>query len=158
MALIDVVAIDQPFVGSRAVWNMKEVKEIVCSRAEADYIGLSSIGGSVCPVGPEDDCGLYLLLGDGHIEARATVLPGTIEEVGIQKFRKIALGEEIELSCKPCVISMDGEREIRVKESDEVKVQLARDGPKAVDISQTIKIAARRVFLQKRITNKGNGG
>ncbi len=41
MALIDVVALEQPFVGARAVWKLSEVKQIICTRSEPNAVGLS---------------------------------------------------------------------------------------------------------------------
>lgn len=150
MALIDVVVLEQPFVGSRAIWKLSEVKQVICTRAEPDSMGLSCIGGSVCPVGPEDDHGLYLKLGEGNLRVRAAVLPGVIQEIGIQELRLIKLGEEVELSQKLCLIALDGERERTVKARDEVRVRLERDGPRVVDISKAIKKAATQGFFASR--------
>ena len=147
MALIDVVVLDQPFIGSRAIWNLAEVKQIICTRAEPGSIGLTCIGGSVCPVGPDDDHGLHLRLGEGNLRARAAVLPGVIEEIGVQEFKLIKLGEEVELIQKPCLIALDGERELRVRAVDEVKVRLERAGPRVVDIDKAIKQAAIQGFF-----------
>ena len=150
MALIDAVVLEQSFIGARAVWKLSEVKQIICTRAEPDNMGLSSIGGSICPVGPEDDYGMYLKLGDGNIKARAAVLPGVIQEIGIQEYKLIELGEEVEPSPKPCMIALDGERELRVNDRDKVKIRLQRDGPRVVDISKTVKEAATQGFFTNR--------
>ncbi len=150
MALIDAVVLEQPFVGAKAIWKLSEVKEVICTRAEPDSVGLSCIGGSVCPVGPEDDYGLYLKLGEGNLKARATVLPGIIQEVGIQEFKLIELGEEVEPTPKPCLIALDGERELRVNARDDVKVRVNRDGPHVVDINRTVKKAATLGFFTSR--------
>jgi predicted polyphosphate/ATP-dependent NAD kinase len=147
MALIDIVVLEQPFVGSRAVWDISEVKEIVCTRAEPDSMGLSCIGGGVCPIGPEDDYGLYLKLGKGSLRARAAVLPGIIREVEILEFRQIKLGEEVELTFKPSLIALDGERELRIGARDRVKVRPERDGPRVVNINKVIREAARQGFF-----------
>jgi predicted polyphosphate/ATP-dependent NAD kinase len=147
MALIDAVVLEQPFVGARAVWKLSEVKQIICTRAEPTSMGLSCIGGSVCLVGPEDDCGLCLELGTGKIRVRASVLPGVIQEVGIKSYKKINLGEEVDLTLKPCLIALDGEREFMVGSRDEVKVRLERDGPHVVDINKAIREAAQQGFF-----------
>ena len=147
MALIDVVVLEQPFIGSRAIWNLSEVKQIICTRAEPNSMGLSCIGGCVCPVGPDDDHGLHLKLGEGSLRARAAVLPGVIEEIGIQEFRLIELGEAVELVQKPCLIAVDGEREMVVRARDEVKVRVERDGPRVVDLNKAINKAARQGFF-----------
>jgi len=150
MALIDAVVLEQPFIGARAVWKLSEVKQVICTRAEPDSIGLSCIGGSICPIGPEDDHGLYIKLGEGNLKARATVLPGIIQEIGIQEFKLIELGEEVEPAPKPCLIALDGERELRVNTGDKVKVRVNRDGPHVVDINKTVKKAATQGFFTNR--------
>ena len=150
MALIDVVVLEQPFVGSKAIWNLSEVKQVICTRAEPDSVGLSCIGGSLCMVGPDDDYGLHLKLGEGNLKVRATVLPGVIREIGIQEYTLIRLGEEVELVTRPCLVALDGERELRVSASAEVKVKLERDGPPVVDINKAVREAARRDFFISR--------
>jgi predicted polyphosphate/ATP-dependent NAD kinase len=150
MALIDVVVLAQAFVGSRAIWNLSEVKQIICTRAEPNSMGLSCIGGCVCPVGPDDDHGLHLKLGEGSLRARAAVLPGVIEEIEIQEFRLIKLGEDVELVQKPCLIAVDGEREIMVRAMDDVTVRIERDGPRVVDVNKAIKKAAKQGFFTSR--------
>jgi len=147
MALIDVVVLEQPFVGARAVWKLSEVKQVICTRAQPDSLGLSSIGGSICPVGPEDDYGVSLKLGEGGIRARAAVLPGVIQEIDIQEVRLIKLGEEVEVTFKPSLMALDGERELKVGAKDKVKVRLERDGPCVVDINKAIKGAATKGFF-----------
>jgi len=147
MALIDVVVLEQPFIGAKAIWKLSEVKQIICTRAQPDSLGLSCIGGSVCPVGSEDDCGMSLKLGENNLRVRAAVLPGIIEEVGIEEVRLIRLGEEIEIAFKPSLMALDGERELKINARDEIKVRLERDGPRVVNISQAIKEAANKGFF-----------
>ncbi|HEX9976845.1 MAG TPA: NAD(+)/NADH kinase, partial [Dehalococcoidales bacterium] len=150
MALIDVVVLEQPFIGARAVWKLSEVKQVICTRAQPDSLGLSCIGGSVCPVGPEDDYGVSLKLGEGSLRARAAVLPGVVQEVGIEEVKLIRLGEEVEVTFKPSLIALDGERELKVEAQNELKVRLERDGPRVVDIHKAIKIAATKGFFVRR--------
>jgi len=147
MALIDAVVMEQPFIGARAVWKLSEVRQIICTRAEPDSIGLSSIGGCVCPVGPDDDFGLCLMLGEGNLLVRAAVLPGVIQEIGIRDFRRVELGEEVEVVPGPCLIALDGERELTVRATDEVRVRLQRDGPNVVDINEAVRKAAAHGFF-----------
>lgn len=101
-------------------------------------------------VGPDDDYGLHLKLGEGNLKVRATVLPGVIREIGIQEYTLIRLGEEVELVTRPCLVALDGERELRVSASAEVKVKLERDGPPVVDIKKAVREAARRDFFISR--------
>ena len=104
----------------------------------------------MCLVRPEDDYGLYLKLGDGNIRARATVLPGIIQEIGIQEYKLVKLGDEVDFILTPGIIALDGERELQVGALDEVKVRLERDGPHVVDINKAIREAAEQGFFTSR--------
>jgi hypothetical protein len=154
MALVDAVVLDQAFVGARAVWNIGEVRQVFCTRAQPETIGLSAIGGGICPVDPEDDCGLYLELGDGRWRTRAAVLPGVIQEVGIRDVRRLPLGEETAVAIRPSLLALDGERELTVAADDEVTVRVERDGPRVVDIKKAIRQAAFHGFFTDDSRNK----
>jgi hypothetical protein len=148
LALVDVVVLNQLFIGCRAIWELDEVREIICTRAEPTSLGLTSIGGNLHPLGPDDEQGIYLKLGDGQLRVRATVLPGVISEVGIAQWRLLSPGEEIEILHKPSVMALDGERELTVTHSDQVKVRLERNGPPVVDVERTIREAVRKGFFR----------
>jgi len=150
MALIDAVVLNQLFIGSRAIWELSEVKQIICTRAEPTNMGMTCIGGHLHPLGPYDEHGMHLKLGNGNIKVKAAVLPGLICEVGIKELKILALGEEVEVFHKPSVIALDGEREITVKASDQVKVRLQSDGPPVVDIERTIKEAVAKGFFRNQ--------
>ena len=154
MALIDAVVLDQAFVGARAVWNIGEVRQIFCTRAQPETIGLSAIGGGICRVDPEDDWGLYLEIGDGRWRTRAAVLPGVIQEVGVREVRRLALGEETAISIRPCLIALDGERELTVAADDDVTVRVERDGPCVVDINKVIRLAASKGFFSDDVRSE----
>jgi hypothetical protein len=140
--------LNQLFTGCRAIWELDEVREVICTRAEPTSLGLTSIGGNLHPLGPDDEQGMYLKLGDGQLKVRATVLPGVISEVGIEQWRLLAPGEEIEIACKPSVMALDGERELTVKPADQVKIRLERDGPPVVDVEKTIREAVKKGFFR----------
>jgi len=148
MALIDAVVLDQLFVGSRAIWKLEEVRQVVCTRAEPNNIGMTSIGGNLHPLEPDDEHGLYLKLGNGNLKVRAAVLPGVIAEVAVAELKILEPGEEVEVRHKPSVIALDGEREITVTASDQVKIRLQGDGPPVVDIDKTIRKAVEKGFFR----------
>lgn len=148
MALIDAVVMDQLFVGSRAIWNLAEVRQIVCTRAEPSNIGMTGIGGILHPLGPDDEHGMYLKLGKRGQKVRATVLPGVVTEVTVQELKILAPGEEVEVQLKPSIIALDGEREITVLTHDQVKIRLQNDGPPVVNIEKTIRKAVARGFFR----------
>jgi len=150
IALIDAVVLNQLFTGARAIWDLPRVKQIICTRAEPTNMGLTSIAGNLHPLSPDDEHGMYLKLGKGRLKVRAAVLPGIISEVGIEEWKILAPGEEVEVLHKPSVIALDGEREITVKGSDQIKVRLQNDGPAVVDIERTIREAVNKGFFRKQ--------
>ena len=148
MALIDAVVLNQLFVGARAIWELPEVRQIICTRAEPTNMGMTAIGGNLCPVGPDDARGMYLRLGNGHLKVRAAVLPGVVSEVGIAEWKLLEPGDEVTVEHKPSVIALDGEREITVRDTDQIKIRLQSDGPLVVDIGKTIRAAVEQGFFR----------
>lgn len=151
MALVDAVVLEQAFVGARAIWNLDEVRQVFCTRAAPESIGLSAIGGSVCPVYPDDDFGVYLELGEGNMRCRAAVLPGVIKEISVREYRKLKFGEEVSLVEKPCLLALDGERELVVRSDEEVGIRVERDGPRVVDINGVVREAAAQGFFTVQV-------
>lgn len=148
MALIDAVVLNQLFVGARAIWELAEVRQIVCTRAEPTNLGMTAIGGNLHAIGPDDAQGMYLRLGNGHLKVKAAVLPGVVHEVSIAEWKLLEPGDEVTVKQKPSVIALDGEREVTVKDTDQVKIRLQHDGPSVVDIKKTVRAAAAKGFFR----------
>ncbi len=147
LALVDVVVYDDIFTGSKAIWDMDKVSQILLNRASADSIGLSSIGGQIHCIGPEEPRALYLELGEkGHLVV-AAVAPGLIEKVFVRYQRVIETGEEIEIRSAPCVLGLDGERDFEVEPGKRTTLRVARDGPTVVDVSRTMRAAMKTGVL-----------
>jgi len=149
IALIDVVASNELFIGSRALWDPRRLREIVLARAEPDRIGMSSIGGCLHVLGPQDAQGMYLRLGRGNIRVLAPVGPGLVIPVEIQGHRLLSLGEEVMLEPAACTIAVDGERQIEVFSEQQVSVRLTNRGPRVVDVQECMREASRRGVLQR---------
>lgn len=147
MALIDAVVLDRRFIGSKAIWNLAEVKQVVGTRAEPHYLGMTRIGANLHPIGPDDDHGIYVKLGRGKLRVRASVLPGLFSDVRVEEWKVLELSEEIEVTHKPSVIALDGERGVIVQTTDRVKIRLQRDGPPVVDIEKTLKEAVKKGYF-----------
>ncbi len=155
IALIDVVASTELFIGSRALWDPRRLREIVLARAEPDCIGMSSIGGCLHALGPRDAQGMYVRLGQGnhrHEQAALGVLapvgPGLVIPVDIQSHRLLSLGEEVLLEPAACTVAVDGERQIEVFPEQKVSVRLTNHGPRVVDVQQCMREASQRGVLK----------
>jgi predicted polyphosphate/ATP-dependent NAD kinase len=147
IALVDAAVYDDVFVASRAIWDMSKVQEVVLARAKSSNIGLSSIGGCLCPGQLDDAYGMYLKLGGGTVKVLAPIAPGLIEQVSIESYRMLKIGEEVEVTFKPSVLALDGEREIEIRKEERVRIRLSKDGPRIVDICQALEQAAKSGFF-----------
>ena len=148
IALIDVVACTELFIGSRALWDPQRIREIFLARAEPDCIGMSSIGGFIHPLGLQDPHGMYLRLGKGKTSVLAAVGPGLISKVDIQDYRLLSLWDDVTLEPAACTIAVDGERQIEVSADQKVSVRLTNRGPLVVDVRRCLQEAGRCGMLK----------
>jgi predicted polyphosphate/ATP-dependent NAD kinase len=143
IALVDVAICTDLFIGSRAVWDIDRIREIVLARSEPNSIGMSSIGGSLYPIGPRDAQGMHIKLGKGDISVMAAVGPGLVTMVDVQKRRFLSLDEEVVLDRIDCTLAVDGERQIEISEDQEARIRLTSKGPCVVDVKQCLYEASR---------------
>jgi predicted polyphosphate/ATP-dependent NAD kinase len=142
IALVDAVVLDGSFIGSRAIWDLASVTQIVLTRGEPHTIGISAIGGHLAPVGPCEDRGLALELGDNAAGVMAPIAPGVIVPVRVKNCRYLALGERVPVAGAPCVIALDGEREVEVRAGQTAAIELTFAGPLVVDARTALAAAA----------------
>ncbi|MDA1279222.1 MAG: NAD(+)/NADH kinase [Chloroflexi bacterium] len=147
-ALVDAAVSTQMFVGARAVWDTSTLHAMILTRAEPASIGLSSIGARLVPVAIDEECGLYIRFdgepGQNAVTVSAPIAPGTISEVKIMDWRKIAPGEKIGIDLHPGTIALDGEREVELLPDKKVHAQLSMDGPWVVDVNMVMMALASR--------------
>lgn len=148
LALVDVVASTDLFVGSRALWDPQRIREVVLAQAEPYNLGMSSIGGILHPIGPLDPAGMYLRLGEGGTRVLAPVSPGLVIAVGVARHRLLTLGEEVTFEPAACTIAVDGERQLEVYAEQTVRVRLSGEGPRVVDVRRCLAQAGERGVLQ----------
>jgi predicted polyphosphate/ATP-dependent NAD kinase len=147
-ALVDATVSKQMFVGARAIWDTNSIHAMFLTRAEPASIGLSSIGSRLTPVSIDEEFGLYVRL-DGEPGPNATtvtapIAPGTVSEVKIADWHKIAPGEKIEINLYPGTIALDGEREVELLPDQDVYATLSMDGPWVVDVTRAMTLLACR--------------
>lgn len=151
IALVDVGISKERFVGARAIWNIATVHEVFLTRAEPSSIGLSSIGARLQPVSKADGCGLYFRIGPGAVSVLAPIAPGMVHTVEIASWRRLPMGEPVEIGLKPCTIALDGERDLTVLADQRAEVVLSDRGPRVVMVTEALQEAARRgIFVTNR--------
>ena len=150
IALVDVAVYDERFVASRAIWDASKIRELVLTRVEPGSIGLSSIGAHTPDRIDSPEHGLYLRLGSGGRSILAPIAPGLLNEVSLAESRPLAPGETVTLKHQqPCVLALDGEREIELRQSMTAQLQFNLNGPRVIDARKAIDIAARAgVFIR----------
>ena len=144
IALIDAVILKDTFIGSRAVWDAERIRQVVVTRGEAHNIGISSIAGVLEPVGIMEERGLVMEVEPGEANLLAPIAPGLVEPLRVRNYRHIELNEEIKVKDVPCLIALDGERELEVREGDEATIKLTFEGPRVIDVRAALRQAALR--------------
>lgn len=150
IALIDAVVLRDSFIGSRAVWDAERIRQVLVTRGEPHNIGISSIAGNLEPVGIQEERGLAIEFGEGGITLLAPIAPGLIQSVKVRNHRTVEIDEEVSVAEVPCVIALDGEREVEVKEGDTASFRLSFDGPRVVDIKIALREAVTRGYSRVR--------
>ena len=151
IALVDVAVYDERFVASRAIWDASKIKELVLTRVEPGSIGLSSIGAHAPDRVDSPEHGLYLRMGSGGKSILAPIAPGLLSEVSLAESRPLRQGETVTVRHQqPCVLALDGEREIELRQGATARLQFNPNGPRVIDARKAIDIAARAgVFIRQ---------
>lgn len=156
LALVDLCTSTELWIGSRALWRAEGLDQLFLSFAEADAIGLSSIGGLIRPVTRKAEGGLWLNLTDpasAPMIVTAPLAPGLMIDIGVEEVQDLRPGEAISLRAERGVVALDGEREIEFSQTDNLAVRLEWDGPLTLDISKVMTYAAEHELLKRVIAN-----
>ncbi len=145
LALVDAVLAADRFVGARAIWGGGRLREAVLTRAEPSAVGITSIGGLLAPLRPDEDAALHLTLGpgEGGVSVLAPIAPGLYEPIAVRSHTRLPLGEVVSLT-GPGVLAFDGERERVLKPGQAATLRVIRDGPWVIDVHAALEYAACR--------------
>ena len=142
IALIDAVVSAEVFVGARAIWNLDNIMRVMVTRCHPASIGFSSVAGVLGIVRPWDDFGYSVVLGDSGMHVVAPIAAGVLKEVCVSHAGRMELDEEHSFTASGrCVIALDGEREIVLREGETVVFKITRNGPLRVDVRSTLEKA-----------------
>lgn len=152
MALVDVGAVAGNFTGSRAIWETSTLRQIAVARASPSSIGLSSIVGLIQPVSIHDEFGIVTKIGQGGLgwKITAPIGPGLVSTIPIEEVRMLAPAQSHPIVVeRPLVLTLDGERVIRLREGEDAAVVLQTQGPWIVQVERVMEWAAQvRWFFQ----------
>ena len=152
IALIDVAVLRTEHTGARAIWDLDNIEALALTQGRPGVLGLSAIGASVDPVGPEEPHGIWLEFGSRGERRGKRVLspigPGLLAAARIRMSRRMIISEPVELSLRSAgVLAFDGERELSLGRGDKVQIQLDRKGPLVLDAPAILEKAAKRGHL-----------
>ncbi|KAF5077728.1 ATP-NAD kinase [anaerobic digester metagenome] len=147
IALIDLVVMEDTHIASRAIWTVDEIKQIFVTQCAPYSIGISAIAGQYMIINAEDSMGMMLTLGKQGDRLRAAIAPGIISTVEVSKIKTLSIGEKVYLTSLPCMIAVDGERNLRIPEGREAYVQLSSNGPVVVNVEAVLEKAADSGFF-----------
>jgi len=142
LALVDAVVMEEQFIGSRAIWNTGNIKQIVATRGELTNIGIASVVGALHSLPAADSRGIALEIGAGGFRVLAALGPGLFRTVPVAGYRLLNPGDRVPVAKVPCIIAVDGEREIEIGQEDRVELVLSNEGPLVVNIKSTMDAAA----------------
>jgi predicted polyphosphate/ATP-dependent NAD kinase len=143
LALIDVVASKQGWIGARALWEPSHLSEIVLSRVSPAEIGICGLGGLLFPEATGSAHGVHIAIGGDKRHILAPLAPGLIHSVPVAAARLLEPGARIALRDEPCIVALDGEREIELfRPGHGLEIAFNPDGPYVVDIPAAIRAGA----------------
>lgn len=151
MALIDAVVVDQLFVGSRAIWDVATVRQIVLARGQPHGVGFSSVGGNLPGMTLGTHQGLAIEIGPGELEVLASVAPGVVRWMPVEAYTVLGVGDSVLVSEAPAVLALDGERQIELYPEDRVEIRLSDAGPSVVDIPAALRRAVDAGFFVRDV-------
>lgn len=144
IALVDLAAVNTHDTAARAVWDMDLVKELYLTQASPANIGLSAIGGQLQPLSTNSGKALQIILGEGGKTVLAPIAPGLLRKLSVQSYRLIDSSKPVPVRWTPCVIALDGEREVSIRKGESFSVRLNPNGPWVVNIARTLRLTAQQ--------------
>jgi hypothetical protein len=158
-ALVDIGLIDNLFIGSGAVWEPGSLRQVFVTRAEPFRTGLSSVIGMLRPVDPAAPQGACAILGDGHRTVLTAIAPGSFAPVCVGDIEDLLPGVPHPVAAvRPAILSLDGERELPLREGEHAEVLLDPDGPWIVDVERALSAAVECHAFVRRETARHSGG
>ena len=137
IALVDVCVNTIGEIGARAVWKTDTLRELYCTFAEPDAIGLSSIPGRIMPTGRAAPNGVAVRMGPNGRSSHnvlAPIAPGLLELIGLDGCEPLPPGITRQVGLARGTLALDGERELEFGPGDRISVTLAADGPRVIDV------------------------
>jgi predicted polyphosphate/ATP-dependent NAD kinase len=150
VALVDVAITDNRFVGSRALWDINEIREVIVTRSHPSAIGFSSAIGVDTICYPEDDFGFRMSMKGEDKSLLVPFSPGKMTAISVGNPIKMYLDQMyVYKSDHKGTLALDGERTVVFSEGDTLGFVIRRHGPKRIDVKKVLEHAVKKGFFQK---------
>ncbi len=154
MALIDAVAVDDPYVGSLELFDPETIKLGVLTQADPAAIGFSGLAGTVLPCSSGEERGVVLEFAPPSRNparlVRAALAPGWFATVGLTRSEYLDLDAAVEVA-GPCLLAFDGERSRRLHPGQTASLRVVRHGPRVIDVGAVVHSAAATGAFELRV-------
>jgi len=154
MALIDAVAVNDPYVGSLELFDPETMMIGAFTQADPAAIGFSGLAGAVLPCTPAEERGVVLEFtppsrNPGRL-VRAALAPGWFATVGLARSEYLELDVPVPVA-GPCLLAFDGERSRRLGPDQTASLQVERSGPRVIDVGSVVHSGARTGAFEVRV-------
>jgi len=148
VGLIDAVLLRRDHVGNLLPFDARRIDRILLTRAQADAVGMSPIGGFLERVDEAEDAGLLVEMGAG-VEFSAPLAPGAFQRVSVRRVMRVPLDLPV-MFRGPGVLALDGDRDHRLADAGGLTVCIRRDGPQVVDLEAAMRWVVGRGIIAPR--------
>ena len=149
LALIDVVGTTERFIGARALLDPSNWRFALTTVANPAGLGVSGVAGSIRSVSQDDDEGTAMFFCPSKTPRTtvvAAIAPGEVRQVEVAATHLQSLGSPLKVE-GPLLLAFDGERDRTIKAGQRASLVIHRDGPRLINIDQTMQLAARERML-----------
>jgi len=137
-------------IAARAIWDITKVSCIAVAQRLPAQIGFMALAGNLPLHATHPHTGMIIHTHPDAPPVLAPIAPGLIVPVGVQRYAPLALGEPVKLADGPCIIALDGEREVVVRSGERAAIRLNPEGPRVINPHHVLAHAAQQgVFLQE---------
>lgn len=147
MALVDVVVCNDPFIASRAVWDMNKVRLVVVAQRLPAHIGFMALASNLPLIDAPMSSGVIIETHSTAPAVLAPIAPGLIVPIGVRNARPFMPGQRFEVPRGGGTVALDGEREIILRHNDSFAIISQPQGPWVINPRQVLERAAQQGFF-----------
>lgn len=148
VALVDAAITDNEYIGSRALWDASEIKEIIVTRAHPATIGFSSVLGVNTLCTSRDNFGYRAVLNSGSNLILAPFGAGKMTPVRMEDPVRMEIDQMyVYKADHKGTLALDGERTVVFEDGDTIGFVIRKNGPYRVNVNSALEFAVREKFF-----------